>query len=97
MSGYDLFHCIIGQDRADGISTKSVVYFAAFLHEECSEIDDWASEQLLKHENVIVLGFGEDFDYTVLQEVERCRIVTWFLQDFILLILFGLQVVNDVM
>ena len=90
-------HDIISQDRANRVASESVIDFAIFLHKESSVIDNGSPKQLFHHENVIVLSLGENFYDTVLQEKERGCVVAWFLQDLILLVLLGLQAVDNVM
>ena len=89
-------HDVVSQDGANGVASEPVIDFAIFLHKESSVIDNRSSEQLLQHEHVVVLSLGENFDDTVLQEKERGCIVAWFLQDLVLLVLLGLQAVDDI-
>ena len=90
-------HFLYGDCRANWIPTKSIVYFASFLHEEGSEVHNWSSEQFFKDELMIIFSFGIDFDDTILKEIENCGVIAWKLEMGAFLILFNLQVVNDIM
>lgn len=46
---------------------------------------------------MIIFSFGIDFDDTILKEIENCGVIAWKLEMGAFLILFNLQVVNDVM
>ena len=46
---------------------------------------------------MIIFSFGIDFDDTILKEIENCGVIAWQLEMGAFLILFNLQVVNDIM
>ena len=46
---------------------------------------------------MIIFSFGIDFDDTILKEIENCGVFAWKLEMGAFLILFNLQVVNDIM
>jgi hypothetical protein len=46
---------------------------------------------------MIIFSFGIDFDDTILKEIENCGVIAWKLEMGAFLILFNLQVVNDIM
>lgn len=46
---------------------------------------------------MIIFSFGIDFDDTILKEIENCSVIAWKLEMCAFLILFNLQVVNDIM
>lgn len=46
---------------------------------------------------MIIFSFGIDFDNTILKEIENCGVIAWKLEMGAFLILFNLQVVNDIM
>ena len=52
---------------------------------------------IFSNELMIIFSFGIDFDDAILKEIENCGVIAWKLEMGAFLILFNLQVVNDIM
>lgn len=72
-------YCVQGinrQNKANGISAKSVKNFAIVFHEKCPVINNRAPEKFFQNKLKVIFSSREYFDHAILEEKQVGRIVS---------------------